>query len=474
MKENMFKKFISFSYGNFVGIVIGFLSTIVMTRLILPEDFGKASMFILAINFGVVFSMLGTDQAFIRFFYEEQENKRGLLLRRCIGISGKTVVLGSLILIIFQEKLSKLIFAENQSHYVTVIILLVVNQMIQQYGLSVLRMEQKGKTYSNIQILYKVLNFLGMLGLYCWMGSSFEVILGANFLSVVLCNLVLYFKTNRFLGMFSAEKGELKTSQKQLIRYAIPLVLTMLLSLLFEYYDRIALNRWSNFNEIGMYSAAYKIVALLSIVQGAFTNFWVPISLEKYTENHQESKFFVNMHELVSLIMFTLGLGCILFKNLLILLLGKAYGEASLVIVFLVFVPVMYTISETTVLGINFAKKTRYHLLISIVTLAINVWGNSYFVPKYGAVGAALTTAFSYILFLVLRTEISHYFWKIDFRRGWLYFNSIALFGFAIAVNFGLSGFGMLAVGLTLFTVQIWSYKRIIKEMVKKFKNRIK
>ena len=50
------------------------------------------------------------------------------------------------------------------------------------------------------------------------------------------------------------------------------------------------------------------------------------------------------------------AVGTIMFKDLIILLLGKDYREASMVIPFLVFMPLMYTISETTVGGIDFKK----------------------------------------------------------------------------------------------------------------------
>ncbi len=67
----------------------------------------------------------------------------------------------------------------------------------------------------------------------------------------------------------------------------------------------------------------------------------------------------------------------------------------------------MYITSETTVIGINFFKKVRWHLLISFAVLAVNISSNLLLVPRLGARGAAISIGMSYVLFFALRTHIS-------------------------------------------------------------------
>ncbi|KZY60650.1 hypothetical protein A3733_24760 [Pseudoalteromonas shioyasakiensis] len=74
--------------------------------------------------------------------------------------------------------------------------------------------------------------------------------------------------------------------------------------------------------------------------------------------------------------------------------------------------PLFYVLSETTVIGLNIVKKTNYSMLASIFAFAINFIGNFFLVKKFGAYGAAISTATSFWVFLVLRTELSCYFWK--------------------------------------------------------------
>jgi O-antigen/teichoic acid export membrane protein len=75
MQDNLFKKFLSFSYGSWAGLIIGLLSTMITTRILDPVHFGKASMFTLVISLSMMVVLLGTDQSFVRFFYEEKGRK---------------------------------------------------------------------------------------------------------------------------------------------------------------------------------------------------------------------------------------------------------------------------------------------------------------------------------------------------------------------------------------------------------------
>lgn len=113
------------------------------------------------------------------------------------------------------------------------------------------------------------------------------------------------------------------------------------------------------------------------------------------------------MNDYLAPLFFTLGNFVLLSNNFLILLLGKKFYPALYIMPMLVFIPIMYVLSETTVIGINFKKKTKYFLYISFIVLIINLVGNLILVPLFGARGAAISTGISYIIFFSLRTYFS-------------------------------------------------------------------
>lgn len=114
--------------------------------------------------------------------------------------------------------------------------------------------------------------------------------------------------------------------------------------------------------------------------------------------------------------MISFGAGVILCKDLFVMLLGNKYQEAAQIIPFLMFEPIMYTISETTATGIVVQKKSKYQMLIAGVSCITNFFGNWLLTPLMGARGAALSTGVSYIVFFAMRTVLANKVFYVDYH----------------------------------------------------------
>ena len=71
----------------------------------------------------------------------------------------------------------------------------------------------------------------------------------------------------------------------------------------------------------------------------------------------------------------------------------------------------MYTISETTKLGINFKRKTEFNMLSTGIAGLINLIGNYFLVPRLGGLGASISTGISFIVYFWIGTLISRKLW---------------------------------------------------------------
>ncbi|WP_226678984.1 lipopolysaccharide biosynthesis protein [Mesobacillus jeotgali] len=432
MKQNLLKKFISFSYGSGIGLIIGFFTTIVTTRILSPEDFGKASMFTLALNVSMIFIVFGTDQSFVRFFYEEKGEKRGGLLYNCLKFPLLLSAITMVIILIFNKPLSILLFEEENLQVMIVLLFGILIQVINRYAVLVVRMQQKGHLFSILEILNRSIQLLLVFFLYFLMGPSYEIIIFSTVLTVFILTFISINIEKKFWQIGNFSINYLKHSKIEILKYSYPLVLTTLITWLFQSFATVALRYWSNFEQVGLYAAAFKIVALLSVVQVAFTTFWSPIAYERFEASPESKEIFEKMSKIVAFGMFTISIGVIMFKDIIIMILGSEYAEAGKILSFLVFIPLMYTLSETTVMGINFYKKPKWHIVIAFVSCLVNILGNWLLVPDYGATGAAISTALSYIIFFMLRTHISLKYYKVNYGINKIYIivPLISLFAF--------------------------------------------
>ena len=208
------------------------------------------------------------------------------------------------------------------------------------------------------------------------------------------------------------------------------------------------------------------IIALLNNFQGAFTTFWTPVAYEKYYNNPEDTEFFSNINQIVSAGMLLISIGLIATKDIVIGLLGEEYQGAQFIFPFLVLMPIMYTISETTVLGINFKKKTKYHIYIASFSAIFNVVGNLLLVPKLGAKGAAISTGLAYVIFFLSRTYYAGKLYKIKFymRRFWICTISV----YILAAYSSIYKFNYVILFLSVFStiLVIVMYRKIIVDLI--------
>jgi hypothetical protein len=465
LKNNLLKKFLSFSIGGYVNAVIGFFMLPFITRILTPEEYGIASLIAVLVDMLVIMCSMGLDQGLVRFFYEEDEDNRGRLLYNSISYPIIFFFILSIILFIFKDKITFFILNKNDNFLWKVILVSILFRILHLFSILIIRMQQKGKLFSFFNILLKVSEFLFILILYKIYKNSYKILILASLFSFILTSLLSIF-FERKIWTFS---GKEKITKKELLKYSFPLVLTMGLTWLFASADKLTIKYFSDLNQVGLYSSSFKIVSIISVIQSGFTTFWTPIVYEHYSKNPEDTLFYKKANDYLSIIFFSMGLGILIFRDLIVFLLGDKYYLSKFIIPMLIFIPVMYLISETTVMGISFKKKSKYFLYISIVVSITNILGNIILVPFLGAKGAAISTGISYILFFALRTYFSNKLINFNFNLKRIYFIIILILGYALFLTFYDNIFLNIGIGILLQIIIIVAYFPILKELYFKY-----
>jgi O-antigen/teichoic acid export membrane protein len=452
------KKFLEYALGSGIVLVLGFLSAPINTRLFNPEEFGQFSMFGLYTNIINIIVMLGFDQSFIRYFYEE-ENQTTLLFRT-IKFPIILCMILNVIILFFWKWLSIVLF--NIPNFKIIILLIITNfiLVINRFSFLVIRMEQKAKQYSILQVLQKGLNILFVVVIVKFINGGFLNLTLSFVLSYIIATFVSI-ALSKDMWKIKGNKDSLKVTNLELFKFGYPLVFTFLITWLFQSADRVSIKYFRDYNELGLFSAAFSIIALLNAVQAAFSTFWVPVAYEHYEKNKGDSEFFKSVNLLVTFSMFLIGILLILFKDVIVLLLGQKFRVCANIMPFLVFMPIMYTISETTVMGINFKKKSHYHIIIAILSASANILGTIILVPKYGAVGAAISTGVSYIIFFSIRTFISNKFFRVEYYLKNFYLMTLSLSILALYATFNKFDTFYFLIGLINISLLIFLYRKI-------------
>ena len=408
--EKKIKNVFSVFLGTILNIVLGFITVPIITHIIEPTSYGKFSVIQTYISIFVSVCLLGLDQAYVRFYYNDisVEYKRELT-HKVIQVPLLISLLCSVLVIScgsFVIEADIIIFS--------LVCVCIIATIMESFTRLCLRLEQQGSLYSFFLVLHRLSYAMIVIGLVCFSPiEPVKSLLIGTAVSLLINVVVTIIVKSDIWGIY--RKKEKHIQMLELIRYAYPFVFSSIAGWIFNAADKLTLQYFSTYEEIGFYSAAVNIVSLITIIQTTFTTLWVPMAVEKFENDHNDKRFYKESNDIIVVIMFVAGFTIVLMKDLFAQILGSEYIIASQIFPCLVLQPMMFAISETTVYGINFYKKTKWHIIITSTCCIINVVGNILLVPHLSGKGAAISTGISYIVFFVLRTVISNRYYKVDF-----------------------------------------------------------
>ena len=404
---SILKKLGAFSIGPIVSAFLGFITVPLITNFITTDEYGRCSMFTLAQSAAALSIYLGLDQAFVREFHSFSD-KIEHLMSNVIRIPLCMVLFIDIVILCIPSRISMILFDTPNEHLAVYLLALMLPCMVfENFGLLKIRMEERGLQYSFFVILLKALTLVFTVLLFLSYEKSFRSAVYAIAAAEIITGLALFCATMRHVPLLTEPID--RVLMERMLRFGLPLLPATMLGWGLTSMDKVMLRTMCNYSELGLYSAAYKIVNVLG--------------------------YFSAANEIVACIMCAMCFGVLLCKDLVALILGTNFARAVYIFPFIMLYPIMYTMSETTAVGISFARKTGYNILISSISAGTNIILNYLLIPDLGGVGAAIATGVSYIVFFWGRTLVS--------RKKWYRFpiQKYLLYTAVILLNCGLHTF---------------------------------
>ena len=396
LKENkeLLKSLKAFSWGPVLSSVFSFLTVPLITRMISPDQFGRVAMFNSILMFGNVGILLGLDQGFVREYSLLKKNPNFLF----------NTIFPSIIILLIMETIillnintcSQFIFGEIKRELIICLCILFPVMLFNRYSELLLRVNDNGHKYSLMNVFNKAINFLSLIILLIFYKKIYSVIIYALVITNLTASLIYFLFTTKY---WEINLRIDKIIIKKLLLFSLPLLPASLLSWSLNSMDKVLIRTLGSFSELGIYNGASKIANLFLTIQVAFSSFWGPTAYKWYESGVDKRKFINVATLMLSFLMIVLCL-IILLRKIVIQILGPEYYEAINLIPILCFVPILYMLMTVTNLGIYFHRKTIYTLMISIISVVVNLLGNLFLIPVYGAMGAGIATVFSYFCFL--------------------------------------------------------------------------
>lgn len=406
----MRNKILGYAIGPIGSAALGFITLPLLTWFYSVEDIGRISMLQVVASFSVLLFCLGLDQAYVREYYEA-DNKPKLFKQSMFP--GLLTMLISFIVIyaVGSEELSNWLYGIPSKYLTLVSIACFVLAFVSRFLSLILRMQNKAIAYSMSQLLPKLAFLIFILSsvLFGFQKNIYNLIT-AHALSIFFVFFIFAWNTRKE-WMASIFIRFDRVQHKALMGFGLPLVVGGLASWGLNVMDKLFLRSMSTFEELGVYSVTMSIAGVASLFAGVFNTIWAPMVYRWVSEGIDVKRIDEVASYVLAAVYFLIVLSGI-FAWILPYLLPEEYKAVRYLITLCLIGPLLYTLSETTAVGIAISKKTIFSMLSSIGAMLSNLLGNYILVPGYGALGAAISTAVAFFIFYVLRTEFSCLAWR--------------------------------------------------------------
>ena len=249
-------------------------------------------------------------------------------------------------------------------------------------------------------------------------------------LSVILSNvasMIFLWIAARLYRYMRWWKGIDRDTVREMIIYSLPLIPATIMWSITNVSDRFFVTHYLGEAQNGIYSVAYKLPTIISVISAIFTQAW-QLSAIGERESDDREQFYSNIFKSYQTIVF-LAAGCILLliKPLMHLLVSDSFFEAWQYTPLLV-VSVVFSCFSSYFASFYMASKKNIMAMVTIFLGALlNVVLNYYLIPIYGLNGAAGATAASYIFIFVIRAIDTRRLFCIDLGLRKLLLNSLLL-----------------------------------------------
>jgi O-antigen/teichoic acid export membrane protein len=256
------------------------------------------------------------------------------------------------------------------------------------------RVEERSTAFaiaSVTNVLITVAAMVVFVAVFHW--GAIGLVVG-NFTGTLVVYLALLAYRTEQLGL-ELDRDLLRRMQS----FGMPLVPSALALWTINFVDREFVVWYKGLREAGVYSAAVKIASVITFVMIAFRTAWPAFAYS--IEDDREAKrtyAFVLTYLLAFASWVALALGALAPWWTRLLTGDAKYMRAEKGIALLAFAGAVYAGYTVLAIGSGRARKTQLNWVVTGIGAAANVGLNFWLIPRWGMVGAAISTLVAYVV----------------------------------------------------------------------------
>lgn len=444
-EETLAKNTVAFAIGNFASKLLQIVLVPFYTRVLTKGEYGTVDILQAAVALLIPIFALAIYESVFRFSMEKEQDKSAVLT---VGLVITVLGVVAMCLIGFA-----LAFFVSPLYVWLVIANTAANALwtsLSQYTKAIGRTALFTVNSVLTTFLVLVLNVVFLVPLQLGITGYMLGYTLANFLSGLM--LILCLKKD-FKIDFKKINAPLV---RQMLIYALPLLLNGICWWLSSFTDRIMIFTMLGDEENGLYAAASKIPHILAVLVTIFYQAW-QISANLEYDAEDASGFYSKTNEQnIAFTLLAASAMIVLCRPISTVFLGAEYSSAWVFIPTLVLSTAFFSFAQFLISIYTAHKKTKMAFITNIIGTVINVVLNAVLIPIMGALGAAIATTVSYFVLWLVRVFDTQRLVKISYKIPRLIISSIIIVAQAILITLDLDyviTYTVSSIGLLLVAI---------------------
>jgi O-antigen/teichoic acid export membrane protein len=412
------------------GLVSRILATVLLplyTHYLPPKAYGQVEWVTAATAVLAIVLQLGISSAFFRFYFDAKETAAKLtVVRTSFWFTMCMSTVGLLLGLVFASEVTHLFHLGHATNLVRAGAVGLWAQTNYQQLTNLFRAEERSSAFAIASIANVFVTVAAMVlfvAVFHW--GAIGLVVG-NFTGTLVVYLALVAYRTEQLGLEFD-----RALFRQMQHFGMPLVPSALALWVINFVDRQFVIDYKGIGEAGIYSAAIKISGVITFVMIAFRTAWPAFAYSIEDDREARRTYsFVLTYLLAFASWAALGLGA-LAPWWTRLLTAPKYHRASDGIALLAFAGAIYAGYTVLAIGSGRARKTQLNWVVTGVGAAANVGLNFWLIPRWGMVGAAVSTLAAYVVLFVGMTIYAQHVYPVSYQ--WR--RVVTAVGSAVALN---------------------------------------